>query len=56
MDLAPYVRADLAVMKRDSLRMRGDLPFVFTNLLSGEGLDTVTAWIKQRMPQRVPRA
>jgi urease accessory protein len=53
MDLAPYVRADLAVMKRDSLRMRGDLPFVFTNLLSGEGLDTVTAWINQRMPHRL---
>ena len=39
MDLAPYVRADLSVMDRDSRRMRGDLPFVFTNLLTGEGLD-----------------
>jgi urease accessory protein len=55
MDLAPYVRADLAVMERDTLRMRGDLPFVFTNLLSGEGLDRVSDWVEQRIPQRVPR-
>jgi urease accessory protein len=55
MDLAPYVRADLAVMERDTLRMRGDLPFVFTNLLSGEGLDRVSDWVEQRTPQRVPR-
>lgn len=56
MDLAPYVRADLAVMEQDSRRMRADLPFVFTNLLSGEGLDTVATWVEQRIPQRVPRA
>ena len=55
MDLAPYVRADLAVMERDTLRMRGELPFVFTNLLSGDGLDTVSAWVEQRIPRRVPR-
>lgn len=55
MDLAPYVRADLAVMERDTLRMRGDLPFVFTNLLSGDGLDTVSAWVEQRIPRRVSR-
>lgn len=55
MDLAPYVRSDLAVMERDSRRMRGDLPFVFTNLLSGEGLDTVVAWVEQRIPQRARR-
>ena len=56
MDLAPYVRADLAVMERDTLRMRGELPFVFTNLLSGDGLDIVSAWVEQRIPRRVPRA
>lgn len=55
MDLAPYVRADLAVMERDTLRMRGELPFVFTNLLSGDGLDTLSAWVEQRIPRRVPR-
>jgi urease accessory protein len=52
MDLAPYVRADLSVMDRDTRHMRGDLPFVFTNLLSGEGLDSVVAWVEQRIPQR----
>ncbi len=54
MDLAPYVRADLAVMERDTIRMRGELPFVFTNILSGTGLDRVSAWVEQRIPQRVP--
>jgi len=52
MDLAPYVRADLSVMDRDSRRMRGDLPFVFTNLLTGEGLDRVVDWVEHRIPQR----
>ncbi len=54
-DLAPYVGADLSVMDRDSRRMRGDRPFVFTNLLSGEGLDRVVEWVEQRIPQRTPR-
>ncbi len=45
-DLAPYVGADLAVMERDSRRMRGDLPFVFTNLRSGEGLARVVEWVE----------
>lgn len=55
MDLAPYVRSDLGVMDRDTRRMRGDLPFIFTNLLSEEGLDQVVAWVEQRIPQRVRR-
>ena len=42
-DLAPYVGADLSVMDRDSRRMRGDRPFLFTNLMSGEGLDRVVS-------------
>lgn len=56
MDLAPHVRADLSVMDRDTRRMRGDLPFAFTNILSGEGLDVVVAWVEQRMPQRAGRS
>ncbi len=40
-DLAPYVGADLAVMSRDATKMRGDRPFVFTNLKTKEGLNTV---------------
>jgi len=46
-DLAPHVGADLAVMDRDSRKMRGDRPFIFTNLRSGEGLDRVVEWVEQ---------
>jgi urease accessory protein len=46
-DLAPHVGADLGVMDRDSRRMRGDRPFVFTNLLSGQGLETVVGWMTE---------
>jgi len=52
-DLAPHVGADLSVMDRDSRRMRGDLPFLFTNLLTGEGLDYVVSWVEHCIPQRV---
>lgn len=45
-DLAPYVNADLGVMERDSKRMRGDRPFIFTNLMTLQGLDDVIGWIK----------
>lgn len=44
-DLAPHVGASLEVMDRDAKRMRGDRPFVFTNLKSGEGLDAVVAFV-----------
>ena len=49
-DLAPLVGADLAVMERDSLRMRGDRPWCFTNLHSGEGLDFVVAFVLRQLP------
>lgn len=44
-DLAPYVGASLEVMEADARRMRGERPFVFTNLLRGSGLDTIEAFI-----------
>lgn len=44
-DLAPYVGASLEVMDRDAKKMRGDRPFVFTNLKTGDGLDLVDAFI-----------
>lgn len=44
-DLAPYVGASLEVMDRDARRMRGERPFVFTNLKTGEGLDRVIEFI-----------
>jgi urease accessory protein len=46
-DLAPHVGADLSVMERDTRRMRGDRPFVFTNLLSGHGLETISTWVAE---------
>jgi urease accessory protein len=47
MDLAPYVRANLAVMDRDARQVRGDRPFVFTNCLTGEGLRVVLDHIER---------
>jgi len=46
-DLAPYVGASLEVMERDARKMRRGQPFVFTNLMSLEGLDEVIGWIKK---------
>jgi urease accessory protein len=44
-DLAPYVGADLAVMERDAIKMRGSKPFVFTNLKNSTGLEFVEKFI-----------
>jgi urease accessory protein len=46
-DLADGVGASLEVMDRDSRRMRGERPFVFTNLRTGQGLDEVVAFIER---------
>ncbi len=46
-DLAPYVGASLEVMERDARLMRGARPFVFTNLKTGVGLDTVIGHIER---------
>jgi len=46
-DLAPYVGASLDVMDRDARLMRGDAPFVFTNLKTGTGVDAVIAFIEK---------
>ena len=47
-DLAPYVGADLAVMEADTRRMRGNKPFVMTNLKTNAGLAEVIAFIEQK--------
>jgi urease accessory protein len=46
-DLAPYVGASLEVMENDTRRMRGERPFVFTNLRAGEGLEDIVAFIER---------
>ena len=48
-DLAPYVGASLDVMARDAKLMRGERPFVFTNIKAGEGVDAVIAWIEREL-------
>ena len=45
-DLAPHVGANLEVMATDAKKMRGDRPFVFTNLRKGDGVDEVIAFIR----------
>jgi urease accessory protein len=48
MDLAPYVGADLEIMRADTLRQRGDRPFVFTDMRRRNGLEEVVAFITTR--------
>jgi urease accessory protein len=47
-DLAPLVGASLEVMERDARKMRGERPFLFTNLKSGDGVDAVIAFIERQ--------
>src|SRR5215467_10828820 len=44
-DLAPLVGADLRVMEADTVRMRGNRPYVFTNLKSGDGVDKIASFV-----------
>ena len=46
-DLAPMVGASLEVMERDAKKMRGERPFVFSNLKTGQGLDAIVRFIEQ---------
>ncbi|WP_163557411.1 urease accessory protein UreG [Halomonas sp. NO4] len=56
-DIAEQVHASLEVMERDSRKMRGERPFVFTNLYDGVGLETIIQFILDRgmLPERRPR-
>ncbi|KGE77916.1 urease accessory protein UreG [Halomonas sp. ND22Bw] len=56
-DIAEQVHASLAVMERDSKMMRGERPFVFTNLHDGVGLEEIIAFILDRgmLPERRPQ-
>jgi len=55
-DLAPHVGASLEVMERDARAQRGDRPFVFTNLKTGQGVDEVVAFIERQGMLRAPAA
>lgn len=48
-DLAPFVGADLGVMERDAKKMRGDKPFIFTNLKENQGLAGVIDFVKHHL-------
>jgi urease accessory protein len=48
-DLAPLVGADLGIMERDAKKMRGNKPFVFTNLKTQQGLDAIIKFIKSHL-------
>ena len=48
-DLAPYVGASLDLMSRDARMVRGERPFVFSNLKTGVGLEDIVAWIRQEL-------
>ena len=50
------VGASLEVMERDAKRMRGDRPFVFTNMKSGHGLETIIRFIETEGLLREPAA
>jgi Ni2+-binding GTPase involved in maturation of urease and hydrogenase len=54
-DLAPHVGADLAVMERDSNRLRSG-PLVFTNCRAGEGVQEVADWLIEEMNSLVATA
>jgi urease accessory protein len=50
-DLAEYVGASLEMMQRDTRKVRGTRPFVFTNMKNGEGLTVVVGWLEDRMKE-----
>jgi urease accessory protein len=55
-DLAPLVGASLQVMDRDAKKMRGERPFVFSNLKTGVGLQTIVGFVEERGLLKLPAA
>jgi urease accessory protein len=52
-DLAPHVGADLDVMRRDTLKMRGERPFLLMSIRQGEGIEPVVKWVRDQLASRV---
>ncbi len=52
-DLAPHVGADLDVMRRDSLKMRGERPFKMISIRQKDGLDEVVSWVRDQLASHV---
>lgn len=52
-DLAPHVGADLGVMERDSLRMRGERPFKMISIRQKEGVEEVVQWVREQLASHV---
>jgi urease accessory protein len=48
-DLAPHVGASLEVMERDARKMRGERPFLFTDLKTGSGVERVANWVREQL-------
>ncbi|TBL71558.1 urease accessory protein UreG [Paenibacillus thalictri] len=46
-DLAPYVGASLQVMENDTRTMRGEKPYIFSNLFNGQGLESIVSWVER---------
>ena len=53
-DLAPHVGASLETMERESKRMRGTRPFVFTNFRAGKGVDEIAGFIEEKGGLGIP--
>ena len=51
-DLAPHVGADLEVMRRDSLKMRGERPFLMVSLRQKQGVEEVIKWVREQLASR----
>ncbi|MDD9271280.1 urease accessory protein UreG [Paenibacillus sp. GCM10023248] len=48
-DLAPFVGASLEVMDADTKKMRGDRPYIFSNLMGGTGLNEIVSWVEHEI-------
>jgi urease accessory protein len=51
-DLAPHHGAGLDIMRRDSLKMRGERPFLLVSLRQKDGVEEVIRWVREQLPSR----